>query len=592
MKISSGILSILVLLSFFSCKQKDHPIAKETPMQIDSIAKKYYTQYLKFYPIEATSQGKLAFNSELNIPFTKENITKESGFYGEILGLLKKLSVKDMSEREKLIYYTLDYSLKDKIQGFSHHNDEIPFTQFIGLPLEFPLMGSGEGIQPFKTKKDYENWLSRMEKFPAWMDAAEDAFRRGLKSGNVLPKILVQKMITQMNSDEIVTKNIKKNIFYKPILSLPDEISSEDKQKITAQYESVILSKIIPAYKDMGKFLETEYLPGARITHGLYAIPKGREAYEYAVKSWTTTQLKPEEIYQMGLREVEMLSKQMLEIQASMHKTGSLRTFLNELKTDPKAMPYKTSKEVLDAFAAIQQRSAPGVKLMFKNQPKTSFQIKQTEKFREKTASAEYVQGSPDGSRPGIFYIPLPEPSKFNITSGMESLFLHEAIPGHHFQISLQQENTSLPEFMRFSWINAYGEGWAHYTETLGFELGLYQDPYQKMGYLSDQMLRAVRLVIDTGIHTGRMSREDGIAYFLDHVSYDEASATAEVERYMSWPGQALGYKIGSLKILELREKTKKRLGGRFSLAAFHQRILESGCIPLSILEERIAEMK
>src|SRR5690606_8399592 len=220
--------------------------------------------------------------------------------------------------------------------------------------------------------------------------------------------------------------------------------------------------------------------------------------------------------------------------------------------------------------------------------PKAGFEIRQTEKFREASASAEYVQGTPDGKRAGIFYIPIPDPSKFNITSGMESLFLHEAIPGHHYQVALQQENENIPKFMRFGWFGAYGEGWAHYCETLGPEFDLYTNPYQKMGYLSDQMLRAVRLVIDTGLHTGSMSREQAIQYFLSNVAYDEASATAEIERYMAMPGQALSYKIGSIKIRELRNKYEASLGNKFHLAKFHDEILSQGCLPLSVLERKM----
>ena len=242
----------------------------------------------------------------------------------------------------------------------------------------------------------------------------------------------------------------------------------------------------------------------------------------------------------------------------------------------------------MEGFNGILAKITPKLKTMFGVNPVTPFEIRQTEKFREATASAEYIQGTPDGKRPGIFYIPIPDPKKFNVTSGMESLFLHEAIPGHHYQISLQQENTKLPKFMRFGWFGAYGEGWAHYCETLGPEFGLYTDPYQKMGYLSDQMLRAVRLVVDTGLHTGTMNREDAIKYFLSNISYDEAGATAEVERYMAMPGQALGYKIGSLKIRELRDRYQQKLGSKFSLAKFHDEVLNQGCLPLDVLDRKM----
>lgn len=283
-----------------------------------------------------------------------------------------------------------------------------------------------------------------------------------------------------------------------------------------------------------------------------------------------------------------MLRAEMEKIKQELGFTGTLEEFLTYLKSDPKAMPYKTSKEILKGFNGILAKINPKLNSMFGVTPITKFEIRQTEKFREASASAEYMPGTPDGKRPGIFYIPLPNPEQFNVTSGMESLFLHEAIPGHHYQVSLQQENNTIPKFMRFGWFGAYGEGWAHYCETLGPEFGLYTDPYQKMGYLSDQMLRAVRLVIDSGLHTGRLTREEAIAYFLSNVAYDEGSAIAEVERYMAYPGQALSYKIGSLKMRELRTKYEKSLGSRFSLPKFHDEILNQGCLPLDVLDRKM----
>lgn len=283
-----------------------------------------------------------------------------------------------------------------------------------------------------------------------------------------------------------------------------------------------------------------------------------------------------------------MLLAEMDKVKTEVGFVGTTEKFITFVKSDPKAMPYKTDKEIIADFNGILTKINPKLKTMFSITPKTPFEIRQTEKFRENSASAEYIPGTPDGKRPGIFYIPLPDPTKFNVTSGMESLFLHEAIPGHHYQISLQQENKSLPKFMRFGWFGAYGEGWAHYCETLGSEFGLYTDPYQKMGYLSDQMLRAVRLVVDTGLHTGKMTREEAINYFLKNISYDKESATAEIERYMAMPGQALSYKIGSLKMRELRNQYQKQLGTQFNLAKFHDEILNQGCLPLDVLSRKM----
>lgn len=571
-----------------SCKKSDSPITKVTPVDLDSITANYYEQYLKLYPLDATAQGDERYNDQLPINIDKDFISGEITFYNSVQNQLKKVDYKSLNDQDKTVYDVLDYTLKDKIERYAYHPEYIPFTQFSGLPLDFPLLGSGQGNQPFKTEKDYSDWLKRTENFPAWMDAAIENFREGITNQYVLPKKLVVKMVTQMNAEEITTSDFSKNIFYGPINNFPKNFTAAQREKFTKEFKTMITKRIIPSYTKMGSFLQTEYLPKARTTDGINGLPKGNDIYAYFAKSWTTTTKTPNEINQIGLEQVAMLRNEMEKVKQQVGFSGSLEEFLIHLKSDPKAMPYKTDVEVIKVFNAVLTKITPKLKTMFKVTPKTPFEIRQTEKFRENTASAEYMPGTPDGKRPGIFYIPLPDPTKFNVTSGMESLFLHEAIPGHHYQISLQQENVQLPKFMRFGWFGAYGEGWAHYCETLGPELGLYTDPYQKMGYLSDQMLRAVRLVVDTGLHTGKMNREEAIAYFLKNISYDEQGATAEVERYMATPGQALSYKIGALKIRELRDLYQKNLGSKFKLAKFHDEVLNQGCLPLDVLDRKM----
>ena len=582
------LFGFLIIASMISCKKSDSPITKVTPVDLDSITANYYEQYLKLYPLDATAQGDERYNDQLPINIDKDFISGEITFYNSVQNQLKKVDYKSLSDQDKTVYDVLDYTLKDKIERYAYHPEYIPFTQFNGLPLDFPLLGSGQGNQPFKTEKDYSDWLKRTENFPAWMDAAIENFREGITNQYVLPKKLVVKMVTQMNAEEITSSDFSKNIFYGPINNFPKNFTAAQREKFTKEFKTMITKRIIPSYTKMGSFLQTEYLPKARTTDGINGLPKGNDIYAYFAKSWTTTTKTPNEINQIGLEQVAMLRNEMEKVKQQVGFSGSLEEFLIHLKSDPKAMPYKTDVEVIKVFNAVLTKITPKLKTMFKVTPKTPFEIRQTEKFRENTASAEYMPGTPDGKRPGIFYIPLPDPTKFNVTSGMESLFLHEAIPGHHYQISLQQENVQLPKFMRFGWFGAYGEGWAHYCETLGPELGLYTDPYQKMGYLSDQMLRAVRLVVDTGLHTGKMNREEAIAYFLKNISYDEQGATAEVERYMATPGQALSYKIGALKIRELRDLYQKNLGSKFNLAKFHDEVLNQGCLPLDVLDRKM----
>ncbi|KFE99338.1 hypothetical protein IX39_01285 [Chryseobacterium formosense] len=586
--ILKAILGLGLAAGIVSCKKTDSPLTKVTPTNIDSIAANYYEQYLKLYPLEATSQGDLRYNDQLPINIDKDFISGEIAFYNSVQKQLENVDYKGLSDEDKVIYDVLDYTLKDKIEAYAYHPEYIPFSQFTGLPLNFPLYGSGQGSQPFNTEKDYEDWLKRMEKFPEWMTAATENFREGINNKMVLPRKLVIKMIPQMRAEEITTSDFDKNIFAGPIKNFPKDFSKEQKEKFTKLYQEAIVKNIIPAYTKMGDFLEKEYLPKSRETDGYNALPNGDNIYKFYAKSWTTTDKTPDEINKIGLQQVAMLRGEMEKVKQQVGFSRTLEQFISSVKNDTKAMPYKTSKEVLDGFNGILAKITPKLKTMFSVTPKTKFEIRQTEKFREASASAEYIQGTPDGKRPGIFYMPIPDPTKFNVTSGMESLFLHEAIPGHHYQVSLQQENIKLPKFMRFGWFGAYGEGWAHYCETLGPEFGLYTDPYQKMGYLSDQMLRAVRLVVDTGIHSGKMSREEAITYFLNNIAYDEAGATAEVERYMAMPGQALGYKIGSLRIRELREKYQKDLGTKFSLASFHDEILSQGCLPLDVLNRKM----
>lgn len=586
--VSKLVFVLTIFLVLMNCKKETTQIKEKKTASLDSVAENYYQDYLKLHPLEATAQGDNRYNDQLPINISHDQISKEINLYSQFQNELKNITYDNLSDDKKVVYDVLDYELKDKIESFAYHPELIPFNQFDGLPLQFPLLGSGEGNQPFKTPKDYDNWIKRMDLFAVWMDSAQSNFRQGMKTGFVLPKKLVLKIIPQLRASEITSTNMQKNIFYGPIKNIPKDFTPSEKIKYSEIYQETIKSKIIPSYLKMADFLEKEYLPKARTTDGYNSLPNGSAIYDYYVKSWTTTNKTPEEINKIGLEQVAMLRAEMEKIKVQTGFKGSLEQFLNFEKNDKKAMPYKSSKEIIAAFNGILTKITPGLKTMFNVTPKTPFEIRQTEKFREASASAEYMQGTPDGKRPGIFYIPIPDPKKFNVTSGMESLFLHEAIPGHHYQISLQQENTKLPKFMRFGWLGAYGEGWAHYCETLGPEFGLYMDPYQKLGYLSDQMLRAVRLVIDTGIHTGKMTREQAIKYFLNNVAYDEAGATAEVERYMALPGQALSYKIGALKFRDLRTKYTNALGNKFNLAKFHDEVLSQGCLPLDILDRKM----
>jgi uncharacterized protein (DUF885 family) len=313
----------------------------------------------------------------------------------------------------------------------------------------------------------------------------------------------------------------------------------------------------------------------------------GNELYAAYVKQWTTTEMTSEEIHKLGLKEVARLKAEMENVKTQVGFTGTIKEFFDHVRNKKELMPFTKPEEAIANFEKIHKIIKPNVDKLFSLQPKTAFQIKRTEAFREKTASAEYVQGAADGSRPGTFYVPIPDVTKYNFYAD-EDLFLHEAIPGHHFQMSLQQENQALPDFRKFNWFGAYGEGWALYTESLGKELGLYNDPYQYFGMLGSEMHRAIRLVVDTGLHSKNWTREQAIQYSLDNEAESELSIIAEIERYMAIPGQALSYKIGQLKILELRKKAETKMGSKFDIKKFHQIVLESGVMPLALLEKKV----
>jgi uncharacterized protein (DUF885 family) len=550
------------------------------------MCEQYYQEGLKLNPLTATYIGDERYNDLLANDGSQAFIKEYKKFNERYLDSLAIYDRESLDANDKLSFDYLKDQLDINIEGLQYHSEYLPFNQMFALPLTIGQLGSGTGAQPFKTVKNYQDWLKRVSAFSVWADTAIANFKKGQVAGIMLPKALVIKMIPQMQA--MVVSDAKTSLFYGPINLMPKTFSTGEKQQLTKAYLRTISTVIIPTYKRLGDFLKNEYLPKARATSGYSSMPGGAAWYAYLVRQQTTTKKTPEEVYQTGLKEVSRIKTEMDSIKNLVGFKGDLKAFFDYMKTDKKFMPYKNAKEILDAFENIHQRMKPNLKKMFENEPKTPFEIRQTEAFRAASASAEYNQGSADGKRPGIFYVPILDAKIFNTTSGMESLFLHEAIPGHHYQISLTQENTSLPNFRRFGGHNAYVEGWALYCESLGKELGLYQDPYQHMGALGDEMHRAIRLVVDVAIHSKNMSREDAIKYMTDNEAITTEGATAEIERYMGIPGQALGYKTGAMKIRELRAKYMQQLGDKFKLASFHTEVLKDGSLPLSVFESKM----
>ncbi|UOQ99391.1 DUF885 domain-containing protein [Hymenobacter sp. 5317J-9] len=572
------------------------PVAAQTPaagraanpagVLLANLFNAYWEDRARLFPLLAMAQGDNRYNDRLPNDQTQAFRQQQQRLYRRYLNDLLNIDRARLSAEDKLSYDIFQYDMRTRLEGLRLNLWMLPFAQFNSVPSMLGQLGGGTGAQPFRTVRDYDNWLARVGRFPAWADSAIVNFRLGMKAAVVLPRVLVLRTVPQLQV--YVTTDATKSVFYAPVTRFPADFSAADKARLTAAYREAIQTELVPTYRKLADFLQTEYLPQARTSAGLSDVPGGAELYRYQVHLMTTTDRTPDAIYQTGLAEVKRIRAEMELLKRRVGFRGTLPAFFTYLNTNPRFSPYQTPDEVLNAFRGIQARLSPNLARAFGRVPKSPFEIRQTEAFRAATASAEYNRGTPDGSRPGIFYVPIPDATKFATTSGMESLFLHEAIPGHHYQISLQQENTSLPKFRRFASYPAFSEGWALYCESLGPELGLFKDPYQRIGALGDEMHRALRLVVDVGLHAKGLSPEQAVDYLMANEPISEQEATAEVERYLALPAQALTYKIGALKLQELRARYQKQLGERFDERAFHDEILSGGSMPLSVLERRM----
>ena len=578
------LILFISIISFLSC-QKEKNTAQKNP-QLDKIISEYYEDQLKLSPLSATFNGDNRYNDLLNIDFTDSHRALVKSILEKYQKSIQEIDRESLTTNDQLTYDLIERDVKLGLEGLSFPENLIPLNQFYGFHLTFAQLGSGSVIQPFATVKDYDNWSKRMLKGAAYLDSSIVYFRKGMAAGHVLPKALIVKIIPQLDAFNV--KDVKESTFYGPIKNLPKSFSEADKKRITELYTNNIQQIILPAYSRLATFMKEEYLPKGRLSSGISDIPNGKAYYQYLIRTMTTTDKSADEIYQTGLSEVKRIKAEMEKTKDAVGFKGELKAFFEHMRTDPKFTPFKEPAEVLAAFETIHKKMEPALKTMFGRVPKSPFEIRQTEAFRAASASAEYFAGSEDGKRPGIFYVPITNAKTFNLTSGMESLFLHEAIPGHHYQISLQQENGDLPKFRRFGGNSAYAEGWALYTESLGKELGLYTDPYQYMGALGDEMHRAIRLVVDAGMHSKNMTREEAIKFMMDNEPLNEEGTTAEIERYMAIPAQALSYKIGALKIKEIRERLTKQLGAKFKLSDFHDELLKDGNMPLEVLEKKM----
>jgi uncharacterized protein (DUF885 family) len=406
-----------------------------------------------------------------------------------------------------------------------------------------------------------------------------------VEQGVVQPRILMERALGQL--EPLMVDDPAANILFGPLAMLPADLAPAQRAALEKDYQAAIREVMIPAYARLHAYIQEDYLPHCRETAGLGQVPGGVAAYLALARWHTTTDLTPDQIHETGLREVARIRGEMDQVRLRVGFKGTLPEFLAFVANDPQFKPFKTDEEILGAYRAIEGRILAQVPKFFGHVPRTKFEIRATEKFRAATASHEYSPGSADGTRPGVFYVPIVTPQAYP-SPRMENLFLHEAIPGHHFQLSLALENTALPKFRRYDANNAYTEGWGLYTERLGTELGLYADPYQYFGMLIGDMQRAVRLVVDTGLHAKGWTRERALAFAAENEGGKPEAHVAKIERYMAIPGQALSYKIGQLKILAIRADAEKQLGAKFDIRGFHDVVLMGGALPLAVLEAHV----
>ena len=556
-----------------------------TAAELDTLYAEYWEESLKLNPINATFIGDKRYNDQLPNFFSADYRKQTGEFNRRWLQRLQGLDVSKVEGQARLSHEILVESLQEQIAGEAFPDWQQPINQFFSVPNYIVMLGSGSSAQPFKTVKDYDDWLARAGKVPALFEQAIANMREGVQAGVVQPRLLMQKVLPQL--DGVVSDDPQKTPFWGPISNLPADFSDADKKRLTEAYTAMINQQLVPAFRGLRTYLADEYIPVARETHGLGALPNGAEWYAHLAKSTTTTSLTPAKIHQIGLDEVARLRTELEQLKTEVGFEGDLKSFFKYMSTDPK-FTFKSEDAILKDYRDLEAKVNQKVPELFSLMPKAAFEIRPVEAFRAASeAAGSYMSPSEDGTRPGIFYLntyDLPARKSW----ARDSLYLHEAIPGHHFQLALQQELEGVPAFRRFGGQTAYIEGWGLYAESLGKELGVYADPYQRFGQLSAEIWRAIRLVVDTGLHSKGWTRKQVLEYMHDNSGLSETDAIAEAERYMAIPGQALAYKIGQLKITELRNKAQQELGDKFDIREFHAQVLGDGSLPLAVLETKI----
>jgi uncharacterized protein (DUF885 family) len=531
-----------------------------------ALADRYYEAQARFDPVySATLAGDNRFDDRLPITIAPVERKKRFMLYHQTQRQLAAIDRHRLSDADALTYELLARELRTRL-GFERFSDHLlPLQQMDAIPTLLANLGTGQAEQPLKTVAQYEAYLKRIERLPAWTDQAIANMREGMRRGIVQPKPVVEATLDQVRS--LGSQTAVDNPFYAPIRNLPASFPDHDRLRLTAAYRDAVEKRIVTSMRRLADFLEKDYIHASRQSAGWGSLPNGAAWYRQWVRDQTTIDMSPEEIHAIGLKEVARIRGELARVAPMLGYQGDLRQFPAWLNTSDKFRVFRSEAQILDAYRAINGKVKTKLPELFGRMPKAALDIQPEPALTKATASDHYSLPAQDGTRPGVFWVVINDPAVYTSTR-MTALFLHEGQPGHHFQMALQQE-MELPQFRKHAWNNAFVEGWALYAETLGHEMGLYDDPAMYAGELRMEMARAARLVVDTGMHAQGWSRGEAIAYWIENVGASQAQARSQIDRYMAWPAQALSYKLGSLKIGELRERAKRTLGDKFSLAAF-----------------------
>jgi uncharacterized protein (DUF885 family) len=548
---------------------------------LNDLLHEHWEYTLSHSPIFASIIGDKRWNDKVD-DFSQAAIDSDNAKQKEFLARFEAIDTTGFPEQEALNKALMVRNLREQVEGQRFKFQEMPVSQLDGIHLDAPQLAA---FLEFKTVKDYDDYISRLKQIPRAFDENVVQMRKGMADHLMPPKFLLEKVSVQ--AEGIGNAPPDQSPFVTlPLAKMPKEIPQAEQERIRTQMIAVVRDQVNPAYLSFARFVKEEYAPQGRSEPGIWSLPDGDARYAFLVRQTTTTRLTPDEIHQTGLKEVARIEGEELAIA---RKLGykDLKSFAEHVKTDP-ALHGHSREQILDLYRKYEDGMRPMLPKLFGRLPQAPFAVEAVESFREKEApGAQYQQSTPDGSRPGRVQVNTSDPEKRSLLD-IEATAYHEGLPGHHLQIAIQQELPALPPFRQQGGNGAFVEGWALYAEHLGKDVGFYQDPYSDYGRLESEMLRAIRLVVDTGIHSKHWSREQVIQYFHDHSALDEPTVQSETDRYMSWPSQALGYKVGQLEFLKLRARAQQALGDKFDLRGFHDQCLDAGSLPMDVLETRI----